>query len=73
MFLESCYIGSHYDFLNKLEGQKLEQKLKSTQPSCYFPLDMGRYCKKSGHCKYNCLGLKKQKERNDQIALAGVA
>ena len=51
------------DSLNKREGQKLEQKSKSTQTPSYLPSDICRYCKKLGHWKFNCPVHKKKKEK----------
>ena len=53
-----------------MEGQKLEQKSKSTQTHSYLPQSFVDIVK-NGKCswKYNCPACKKKKEKNSKILL----
>lgn len=59
------------DSLNKMEGQKLEQKSESAQIPSYLPSAICRY-KKLGHLRFACSILKKKKEKKKNDLAIGV-
>ena len=60
------------DSLNKMEGQKLEQKSETAQIPSYLPSAICRYYKKLGHLRFNCSILKKKKEKKKNDLEVGV-